>query len=208
MKYNIIIGLTLSFLSVIFGALAYWMTYNIFNKGLQIEEDKLWSQISLEFSVGFVHPLFNFISRIPDTVSIPPSFSKSDIPWLYSAWFLPVNLDFIVWEGHKGEIWSTLERANRSCDEFERILNFIESARKLCRELPNIRIDLEKELSSNEKITEKAKGELKRGIDLINTTNESISLLPPQLKIRQTMRKLFKDEADTFDLRISYKSVQ
>ena len=118
-EYSEIINLLIAILSMIFGAGAWYSAYHIFRHGLQIDKKKIFSQVSLDFVIGFVYPICKFRIAARDTWKSASTLERitwMDVYSIIAKSDIRYDTSFSFWESHKGEVWEILAREGKSKD--------------------------------------------------------------------------------------------
>ncbi len=134
------IGLLISIFGVRYSYKSYKTALDIFNKGIQLDKQKILEQVSLELVINFCIPFSKFCSateEIWDGMNVSTGkIDKMDISYIrtcLSNKAFSVNFPYI--NLHKGEIWDAL----KECDEmpqakdFNLLMEFLEKAKKFDR---------------------------------------------------------------------------
>lgn len=138
-------------------ALGVWYSYksyktalDIFNKGIQIDKQKILEQVSLELVINFCIPFSKFCSateEIWDGMNVSTGkIDKMDISYIrtcLSNKAFSVNFPYI--NLHKGEIWDALKECGEmpQAEAFNLLMEFLEKTKKFDRFILDIhgRID-------------------------------------------------------------------
>lgn len=207
-----IAGLVISGMGVFYGRMAYRTALNIFRKGLQIDEDKVFSQIGLEIVLGFVIPYNKFKSA---TESIwNGEYSKLRITTVRD------NLDdnkfsvaFPYLDIHKGELWDALDhrKGNQAstANSFLSVMQFYESAKMLSDGIRALDEAISKYLEGKKGVAGIEIATLTladffkesqyvndvmfhKGLELMKEVDERMKLLPEELRIKERFQELSK----------------
>lgn len=202
-----ILGLFISALGVYYGRKAYRTALDIFNKGIQIDENKIFSQIGLEFVLKFIVP-YSQLKENTEDIWNREKYSSMDLITIYNK--LEKNkfeAEFPYLEEHKGDLWNALEHRKKESDNvtesFRKILIFSESAKDLNNGILNLDKTISKYIGEKHKedpnviltfadfSRENANGELiDRGIALMEEIDQEIASLPEELGIDDKRRNL------------------
>jgi hypothetical protein len=131
---NIIIGIIsicVAIIGVYYGKMAYITADKIFSKGIQIDQDKVCSQVCLEFVIGFIDPYYEFKTATNKIWSEDCNIEDQNIVHIRdSLRSYSFEANFSYYEQHKGEIWDALSKYDeKQADAFNIIREFVEKAK-------------------------------------------------------------------------------
>lgn len=203
-----IIGLVISGIGVFYGRKAYRTAQDIFKKGLQIDESKIFSQIGLEIIWGFIIPYSKFKSA---TASIWKSdYNMQSVTTVHDILsYNKFSVAFPYLDLHKGELWDALEHRKGSldntADSFLAIMQFYESAKMLSdriRDLDKAISDYLRKIPEGEAHTTLTLADFfkedqfvndemfRRGLHLMEVVDSKLKNLPKELEIEDKQKKL------------------
>ncbi len=206
-----VLSIVVSLCGVYFGRKSYYVAKEIFDKGLQIDQQKVLQQISLEFVTGFFIPFLKFKTVTKSILDNPCDTQNV----LYVRDLIKDNrfsVQFPYFDVHKGEVWDSLiicKDMNQS-EAFNTIMDFVEKARRFDRAITDLSgrlndyLNPEKEVDSQERATSTLKDffdtsqsvnqdMFNRGMKMIDELSQYENKLPQELDIPEMKRKLFRD---------------
>lgn len=192
--------------------MAYRTAQDIFRKGLQIDDNKIFSQIGLEIVLGFVIPYNKFKSATEPIWN--GEYGNQRITTVRD------NLDsnkfsvaFPYLDIHKGELWDALEhrkkRQSETAESFLSIIQFYEFARKLSEGIRVLGEAISEYLKKKKSEKEVEIDTLtladffkdgqyvndvmfNRGLDLMKEVDKRMERLPKELRIEKRYKELSK----------------
>lgn len=142
-----VIGVVISALGAFFGYKAYDTALDIFEKGIQINEQKILNQVSLELVMDFCIPFSKFseaTEMIWDGINVSTGkIEQMEISYIRTSLnnrAFSINFPYI--DLHKGEIWDALGKCEgmnmTQAEAFKLLMDFTDKARKFDRFLTDI----------------------------------------------------------------------
>lgn len=224
---NEVLSILISILSLIvalggalFGGKTYYVTKEIFNKGIQLDKDKVLRQTGLEFVTVFFIPF----SKLKTAIKPIQSKTSAEQKALHVSELLNENkffVSFSYFDAHKGDVWDSLEHCKgvSQSEAFNMIMEFVEKAVEFNKEIEfmckNLNGYLEcKDLNEDpgcENQNERNKRATStmeeffdiyvggnrdmydRGMKMIEELSKYESMLPDVLNISEMKRELYRD---------------
>lgn len=217
-ELNILIGvfsIVLSLCSVIFGIKSYniakksySVAKDIFEKGIQLDKQKVLQQVSLEFVTNFFIPL----KKLETMIELIMNNSCNEKETTYVKGLIrdagfPVN--FPYFDSHKGEVWNSLSicKDMDQAEAFNVIMDFLEKAKAFGEILKNLNDLLKKYLNPKEDDERKQRAlstledffainpsvnqeQFSQGMSMIKELLGYEKKLPKELKISQMKQSL------------------
>lgn len=204
-----ILGLVISGTGVFYGKKAYQTALDIFKKGLQIDEKKIFSQIGLEIAWGFAIPFSKF--KVATKTIWENDYNKQSV--IFVREILSNNkfsATFPYLEAHKGELWDALVKESmdsKSVDSFLAIMEFSESVKRLnegIRELETCLVEYLNRKSGTLNYASLTLADFfredpyvndemfKKGLYSVNMVEENLNNLPEELGIKEKFERLHK----------------
>lgn len=208
--FNGVLGIAVSLWGVYFGRKAYRVAKEIFEKGLQIDKEKILRQISIEFVTGFFIPFSKFKAATKSVLENPcDTQSVLHVRDLIKDNTFSVQFPYL--DVHKGEVWDSLDicKDMEQAEAFNMIMEFVEKARSFDRAITDLHDRLNDYLNvkESEESQKRAASTLKdffdicqivnqdifnRGMKMIEELSEYENKLPKELDIPEMKRKLFR----------------
>lgn len=207
---SILISIVISFigsLAAIFGAYygrkAYRVAQDIFYKGIQMDTDKVLTQVGLELTIALINPFQNF-QNITHVIWDDPHFDEKTVLCVKEV--LEKNMfepRFLYYEQHRGEIWDAVSScAKGQVNSFNALRNLIEKAKTFDRGMNDLKESLNKYLGAdgipqdatmNDFFNAKTninKGIYDRGLELVKEIEKCIDALPKELNVAEKSEAL------------------
>ena len=206
-----ILSLIVAIVGVYFGRKAYYVAKEIFNKGIQIDKEKVLRQTSLEFVTVFFVPF----SKL--RAAIKPIQSKTSVEQsvLHMSELLNENrfsVNFSYFDVHKGDVWDSLDQCKgmSQSEAFNMIMEFVENAVEFDRAVDSMRNRLNKYIycddlnERNKRATSTMKDFFDiprsgnkdmydKGMKMIDELSKYESMLPDELNISKMKKELYRD---------------
>ncbi|MDO4340839.1 MAG: hypothetical protein Q4C91_22620 [Eubacteriales bacterium] len=198
-----LIGSLAAIFGAYYGRKAYRVAQDIFYKGIQMDTDKVLTQVGLEFTIVFIIPFQNF-RNVTNGIWDDPHFDKQTV--LYVKGVLEKSMfepHFSYYEQHRGEIWDAVANCTEGqVHSFNSLRNFVEKAKTFDRGMNDLKESLDKYLGAdgipqnatmNDFFNAKTninKGIFDRGLKLVNEIELCIKTLPAELNVEEKSEAL------------------
>lgn len=205
-----ILGIIISLFGVYFGRKAYRVAKEIYEKGINLNKEKVLRQISLEFVTGFFIPLSKFKTA---TRSILVN-ACDDQRVLHVRDLIKDNQFFVLFpyfDAHKGDVWDSLSICEdmEQAKAFNTMMDFVDKARSFDRAISDLYDRLNTYLNPDKKGEDKSRAistlkdffdmdqsvnqeTLNKGMRMIDELLQYEDKLPKELSISQMKQKLFR----------------
>lgn len=198
------ISVVVTALGVYYSSKSYMVAEKIFDKGIQLDKDKILHKLSLEFVNDFFIPLSKFL--IKNDYIIESTVEYECIPILLVQGNLTNSIDatFPYFYANKGDIWEAVFEGDEKeqAKEFVEILEFVEDAERFKRLIEDLRKDICKYIEENKNNVSKTlqdylkeshkEEKLRTGIELAKKFLNYEKELPPKLDIEGMKSRLNK----------------